>query len=228
MDEPVNFVAPDKVRAFIAEIEKTVGKPVLIVVDTLARCFVGGEENSAKEMGEFVDGIEMVRRKTGATVLVVHHTGKNERSGARGSSSLMAAADTMIECSAYRRTMTIQCEKQKDAEQFAEMTLELSKVDLGGGKSSCVLEPIDLLKQFVLPEDDPTSKNMLAILEEEFGPDGAKATQWQKACEKAKIPHKTFYRRLKELVSARIIAKDGDKQGARYRLVKSEPVSVSD
>ncbi len=69
---------------------------------------------------------------------------------------------------------------------------------------------------------------MLAILEDDFGPDGAKATPWQKACEEAKITRKTFYRRRKELLSANFITNDGKGQGARYRLVKSEPVSVSD
>ena len=77
------------------------------------------------------------------------------------------------------------------------------------------------------PGDDPTAKKMLAILEGEFGTDGAKATQWQKACKKAKVSQKTFYRRLKELLNADFVAKDGEGQGARYRLVKSEPVSVS-
>ena len=133
----------------------------------------------------------------------------------------------MIECSGYNRTMTVQCEKQKDAEEFSEMTFELLKVDLGYGKSSCVLDPADPLKQFVSLKDDPIVEKMLAILEDDFGPDGAKATPWQKSCEKAKVPHKTFYRRRKELLAAGLIGKDGDGQGARYRLVKSEPVSVS-
>ena len=44
------------------------------------------------------------------------------------------------------------------------MTFELSKVDLGYGKSSCVLEPADPLKQFVSLKDDPKIKKMLAIL----------------------------------------------------------------
>ena len=40
--------------------------PALIVIDALARCFVGGEENFAREMGEFVDGLAWMRSQTQA------------------------------------------------------------------------------------------------------------------------------------------------------------------
>ncbi|WP_068545907.1 AAA family ATPase [Thalassotalea crassostreae] len=63
-----------------------------IIVDTLARCFVG-EENSATQMGAFIRGCDHVKQKTGATFLIVHHTGKDETKGARGSSSLKGACD---------------------------------------------------------------------------------------------------------------------------------------
>lgn len=56
--------------------------PDLIVVDTLARNFVGGDENSAKDMGEFVEGCEDIRRHFEAAVVPLHHStkdGKNER-----------------------------------------------------------------------------------------------------------------------------------------------------
>ncbi len=67
---------------------------------------------------------------------------------------------------------------------------------------------------------------MLAALET-FGPEGATATEWQKACESIGIPQKTFDRRLAEmLVSGGLVTKDGDGQGAPHRPAKSEPVSV--
>ena len=40
--------------------------------NTMARTLVGGDENSAKDMGEFVSNVENIRRETGACVLVVH------------------------------------------------------------------------------------------------------------------------------------------------------------
>lgn len=59
----------------------------LVVIDTLARCFGGNDENDARDMGAFIEGCDVIKQKTGATVLVVHHSGKDEAKGARGSSS---------------------------------------------------------------------------------------------------------------------------------------------
>ena len=49
LDRPINLANPNEVEAFITEIQPTVGKPALIIIDTLARCFVGGDENSARK-----------------------------------------------------------------------------------------------------------------------------------------------------------------------------------
>ncbi len=224
--EPINFLEPDKVQTLIAKIEKTAGKSALVIVDTLARCFVGGDENSAREMGLFIDGVETVKRATGATVLVVHHTGKNERSGARGSSALMGAADTMISCGGELGILELKCEKQKDAEPFKKFTLALRTVKLENGQSSCVLVPFETMIAAMSPASDTKTKKVLAALEK-FEPEGATASEWQRACKDDGVTRETFFRRQNELKKAGLVEKVGEGQGARYRPVKSEPVSVS-
>jgi AAA domain len=67
----------------------TTDRPGLVVFDTLARSMVGGDENSARDMGELIDGAEQVRAASGATVLLVHHTTKDGTS-IRGSSACRA------------------------------------------------------------------------------------------------------------------------------------------
>jgi hypothetical protein len=37
-------------------------RPALVVFDTLARSMVGGDENSARDMGQLIDGAEHVRQ----------------------------------------------------------------------------------------------------------------------------------------------------------------------
>jgi len=77
-------------------IAQTSDEPLrLVIIDTLARAMVGGDENSAKDMGMAVDVCERIRRATGATVLAVHHSGV-EGTRERGSTSLRGAADTSI------------------------------------------------------------------------------------------------------------------------------------
>lgn len=73
------------------------GLPVLVVIDTLSRALAGGDENSSADMGGFVRAVDTIRQKGNATVLVVHHTGKDEARGMRGHSAFLGAIDTEIE-----------------------------------------------------------------------------------------------------------------------------------
>lgn len=69
--------------------------PRLIVIDTLARNFGGGDENSTKDMNKFVTNVDVTLRSAfpDCTVLVVHHTGKGNKSSPRGAYSLYGASD---------------------------------------------------------------------------------------------------------------------------------------
>ncbi len=49
----------------------------LVVVDTVSRALVGGNENASDDMGAFVANCDMLRLETGAHVLLVHHVGKD-------------------------------------------------------------------------------------------------------------------------------------------------------
>ena len=68
----------------------------LIVIDTVHRSMSGGDENSTTDMGAFVGNIDLIRELTGAAVMAIHHTGKDEAKGMRGSSALLGAIDTEI------------------------------------------------------------------------------------------------------------------------------------
>ena len=88
------------VDALIADIKAAKaerGEPVvLVIVDTLARC-ASIDENSSRDMGEVVTACDRIRRETGAAVLIIHHSGKEAKKGARGSSALRAAVDSEIQ-----------------------------------------------------------------------------------------------------------------------------------
>ena len=59
----------------------------LIILGTLARCFGGSDENAAKDMGAFIQGCDTSKAVTQTSVLIVHHSGKGQERGARGSSA---------------------------------------------------------------------------------------------------------------------------------------------
>ena len=88
----------ERVIAAAAVVEGRTGKAVqLVIIDTLARSMGAGDENSSQDMGAFIAACDQIRRATGATVLIVHHSGKSSNAGARGSSALLGAVDTAIE-----------------------------------------------------------------------------------------------------------------------------------
>jgi RecA/RadA recombinase len=81
------------------------GMPIkLVVIDTLARAFAGGNENASEDMGLLVHNMDQIRAATGACVLFIHHCGKDAAKGARGHSSLRAAVDTEIEVASDAET----------------------------------------------------------------------------------------------------------------------------
>jgi putative DNA primase/helicase len=111
---------------------EAIGEPIkLIVIDTLARSFAG-EENSATDMGAFVRACDKIRAATGATVLVVHHSGKDADKGARGSSALRAACDFEYKVvSPGKKVTKLSCTKAKDSDPFDDMTFKLNVVEIG-------------------------------------------------------------------------------------------------
>ncbi len=71
--------------------------PTVIVIDTFARSFVGGDENSSLDTGLWIKAAESLRA-VGYTVIFLHHTRKNTEFGHqfRGSSAISGAMDTII------------------------------------------------------------------------------------------------------------------------------------
>ena len=218
MTEPVQIVHAKPGEGLLHAIRKEFDQPALIIIDTLARCFTGGDENSAKDMGIFVDAVEQLKRETGATILVVHHAGKNVSSGARGSSALIGAADTMIKCEGEGGYFSVDCEKQRDAEPFEKISLALLAVELDGGGSSCV--PVSLLDA---PAPPPpiwvkNVEQVMEILRTDFGSEGAVHGDWKRACiEKLGFSASTFDRALKNIKKKEgLIRIEGSGEGARY------------
>ncbi|MGM0914124.1 MAG: AAA family ATPase [Pseudomonadota bacterium] len=104
--------------------------PALIVVDTLARCF-GGDENSATDIGAFVANLDALRHRWRATVMVVHHSGKDTTRGARGSTALRGAVDAEYKVTKDPAgVVTLEATKLKDADVPERRAFRLAPVEL--------------------------------------------------------------------------------------------------
>jgi len=134
---PVFPADSDNVRGvleYCQEIKAKTGHAVkLVILDTLARCYGGNDENSSRDMGAFIKGCDTIKQLTGATVLVVHHSGKNAENGARGSSSLPAALDVEYRVkrdSEDQYALVLTCSKMKDSDQPEAKAYDLSSVHI--------------------------------------------------------------------------------------------------
>lgn len=112
----------------------------LVVFDTLARCAEGVDENSNRDLGIVVANANTIRKSFGATVLVVHHTGKDTDRGMRGGSALPGALDTSLALSkGSSNVLEMMVEKQKDGPDGFGFSFEREVVQLPDQRTSCVV-----------------------------------------------------------------------------------------
>ncbi len=117
--------------------------PVLIVVDTMARSLPGdSDENSSRDIMNFLETCDKLQRQYNCVVLLVHHTGHAEGATrrARGSSAIKGAMDLEILLDGGKGV--IEWTKQKDTECHLPIKYELVKTSYGPGKrdNSCVVK----------------------------------------------------------------------------------------
>src|SRR5262249_42278218 len=135
-----SYAPGEDVNTFIRELQPH--QPKLIILDTLARCLVGGDEDSAKDMGLFIEAADRIRQKLNATVLILHHPVK-KGGRERGSGALLAGVETMMSLTDSGGMRTLTCEKQKDARLFDPIHFQLVQVTLPDEQSSLCAVPLD-------------------------------------------------------------------------------------
>jgi hypothetical protein len=212
----VNVPSSTDRAALVAAIRTACPQPRLIVIDTLARNFGSGDENDQRDMNAFVQGCDALGAAfPGATVLVVHHPGKDRRRGARGSLVLTGALDVLLLLQGSRDKLKLVTEMQKDSETAPPMGLALKRVPLPDGTSSCVIElagsvlggedgePTDAERD---PRSARTDSAVLIALAG-FGSQGASATEWQRAA--AGVGRTAFYSARDRLIKVRRVRRDG-------------------
>ena len=104
----------------------------LIIIDTLARAFGGGNENASEDMGAFITAAGAIQGRYECGLLVVHHAGKDATKGLRGHSSLLGAVDTELEIirieGAQPPKGILHISKQKDGEDGQRIGFKMVEV----------------------------------------------------------------------------------------------------
>lgn len=156
-----HLLKPDEIQELIRDL--TPFGPSLIVIDTLSRATAGADENSVKDMSLAIENAQSIINATGASVLFIHHTGKDESRGARGSSALPGGVDTEIVLARPDNTQNLRTAKLGKARGVTDYSdlfdYELKDVELAVDSDG------DPIKSMVVREVEPKAQSTLKIVE---------------------------------------------------------------
>jgi hypothetical protein len=206
---PASAAHVGQIIAAARRLSERAGCPTaLIVIDTLACALTSDNENDAVTIAAVMAQCDRIKSETGATVLLLHHPGKDASKGPRGSYALRGAVDVMIridrEADAAERTIVL--DKVRDGPEGPLGTFTLRNVEFGEDEegdpiTSCVLVPsasTNTLRAPRTPKQGTAAAKALTELHElvlaekgnlarrhERAPEGARLielAEWRTAC----------------------------------------------
>ena len=180
----------------------------LIIVDTLSRCMLGVDENSAKECGAVLEVLHRLREKTPGgrgVVLAVHHSGKDGKTF-RGSSVFEAGADTVYSATRDGAVILLERKKRKDGPEHDRHELKLDPIQ---GTNSAVLG-VD--RRVDKPE---RADRLLSTFIHHFVHTGASKADLRKVAE---MPDATFFRAISDLLECGDLINDGTEKRPFYKV----------
>jgi hypothetical protein len=135
----------------------------LIIIDTLNRnC--SADENSAKEMSKVIHHCDILKSSTGASILVVHHSGHSTDNRVRGSSSIKGAIDVELMVSKKESDITLKNTKMKDFNEFEPLSFEIQSIDVGETDEGDSISSAILLSKAFEPEAPDCSDKDIDLL----------------------------------------------------------------
>lgn len=172
-----NLMTPEDVGQLSQSILESGGAEV-VVLDTLHATMAGADENSAKDMGILLANARSIVACLKCLVIFIHHTGKDEARGARGSSSIRAAMETEIEIvqnknDPNRRVARLSKQRDGDDNVSWEYTLEPVIVMGDNAFSSAIVKH----SEHAMKDDGP--KRMRSSKEQDYVVDAVKKSSEQ-------------------------------------------------
>lgn len=187
------------------------GRYDFIVLDTLARCMVGADENSARDCGIVVDAMTRLLGYTPGgrgVVLGVHHAGKDKKT-LRGSSAFEAAADTVYFTAKDGGVIFLSRTKRKDGPEIDRHELKIDPIV--GTKSAA----ISVHRGVDKPE---RADKLLSTFVHHFSQTGASKSELRLV---ADMPPATFHRALSDLLKAGDLINEGTDKRPFYQVVQT-------
>lgn len=192
--QSVTLNDPADLAALLRALDGMDPTPVAIFVDTVART-LSGNENHAEDAGAYVQACDTLRERTGAAVVLVHHTGW-EGTRSRGSSSLPAAFDTELSLTKDGDRVTIRASKQKDVPDGSTVLLEAVPI-----AASLAMRPVEL-------RSAKLTENELAALNAAQSSGGLSPSAW---LTRSELARGSFHYARQRLLTLAYVQKRGGK-----------------
>ena len=205
-------------------------QPDLIIFDTFAKMTIGKKENETSESGPIVENFARIVEAAGPQCggLIVHHSGKDETKGLRGSSALLGALDGVMKLEKQEGGgLTLSIEKLNAAEAPLPAYFRIEGIDMPDPQEPGEFRSVGVLvsQQYAQVADGIEGK-LLALLCDGFEKDGASAalllTEYNKAykpnaSDAEKTSRRTINRALNKLISRRSIETFGVGSRVTYK-----------
>ena len=211
------FAKKSDVASAIAECSAL--QPRLCIIDTLSAHFTGGDENSAKEMTPFIDGARTLSEALDCHVLIVHHEGKKQGNGARGSSALKANCDSYFYLSATNTPgqVTLTCEKQKDGPSGDPILIDLLPQHIEGDEDGSVVAVRGTEIELTLDQKPLTKNEEAALSALADGP-----LRYKDILSRSSLSQGSFDAALKSLRTKTLIRKASPEKNAPWMRIEPE------
>lgn len=176
-----------------------------VIIDTLARCAVGMDENSAKDAGLIIRDLDRIlEATTGGTVLVIHHTGKDGKT-VRGSSAIEAAMDVVYQIDGDGQKMRLRRTKCKDRPTPDSLSLRLEPVP---GTESVIVSSAKV-------DTTPTVERLMSTFVQVFKDSGGTKADLRRAVD---MSPGSFHRAVNRALEEGLLVNVGTNQRPFYRL----------
>ncbi|WP_245265975.1 MULTISPECIES: AAA family ATPase [Bradyrhizobium] len=138
-EAPLGFFSP-KIRFCSTVRAGNMSRPsgcVMVIVDTLTRTFGPGDQHQSRDMGRYVQSIDVLSRATGAHVVIIHHSPWSDDRG-KGAIDLDGAIDVSFGIKATgsgaAKQYTFECTGANDGQDGVITHFKLESVTLGIGQ----------------------------------------------------------------------------------------------
>ncbi|WP_334063388.1 phage NrS-1 polymerase family protein [Alteromonas genovensis] len=92
----INLLDDNDRKDFVGILKERSLTNSVICLDTLAASAPGMDENSSEGMGKLIGEVTKIQQEVGGLIILVHHSGKDDKRGLRGWSGLLGALDCAI------------------------------------------------------------------------------------------------------------------------------------